>query len=110
MKALAYIPTLAVALVAALFAGGYGNAAVSPNSASGQVPSDVEVRDPAGQRRPVDLVICLDTSGSMTALIDSARAKLWEVINELAQADPTPRLRVGLLTYGSPKLSTADTR
>ncbi|MCH9002383.1 MAG: hypothetical protein IIC02_07395, partial [Planctomycetes bacterium] len=26
--------------------------------------------------RPVDLVICLDTSGSMAALIDSARAKL----------------------------------
>ena len=108
MKALAYIPTLAVALVAALLAGGYGNAAVTPNSASGQVSSDVEVRDPAGQRRPVDLVICLDTSGSMTALIDSARAKLWEVVNELAQADPTPRLRVGLLTYGSPKLSTAQ--
>jgi hypothetical protein len=41
-------------------------------------------------------------------LIDSARAKLWDVVNELATAKPTPLLRVGLLTYGSPKLSTAD--
>lgn len=59
-------------------------------------------------RRPVDLVICLDTSGSMTALIDSARAKLWDIVNELAQAKPTPRLRVGLLTYGSPSNSRGE--
>ena len=64
--------------------------------------------DPSDQRRPVDLVVCLDTSGSMTQLIDSARAKLWDVVNELALAKPTPLLRVGLLTYGSPKLSTAE--
>jgi len=62
--------------------------------------------DPTPQRRDVDLVICLDTSGSMTALIDSARAKLWDIVNEIARARPTPRLRVGLLTYGSPNLST----
>ncbi len=58
-------------------------------------------------RRPVDLVICLDTSGSMTDLIDSARARLWDIVSELALAKPTPHLRVGLLTYGSPTLSTA---
>ena len=40
------------------------------------------------EARPVDLVIALDTSGSMTQLIDSARAKLWEVVNELALAKP----------------------
>ncbi len=69
----------------------------------------VSVPDPRPHEAkiPVDLVICLDTSGSMTQLIDSARAKLWDVVNELAQAKPTPDLRVGLLTYGSPSLSTA---
>ncbi len=59
------------------------------------------------ERRPIDLVICLDTSGSMTALIDSARAKLWDIVHQLAKAKPTPQLRVGLLTYGSPNVSTA---
>lgn len=64
---------------------------------------------PLPDTRPVDLVICLDTSGSMTALIDSARAKLWDIVNQLASARPTPRLRVGLLTYGTPDNSTAET-
>ncbi len=56
--------------------------------------------------RPVDLVICLDTSGSMQGLIDTARAKLWDVVNELVSIEPNARLRVGLLTYGSPHNST----
>ena len=52
--------------------------------------------------KPIDLVLCLDTSGSMQGLIDAARTKMWEVVNELARARPTPSLRVALLTYGSP--------
>lgn len=59
-------------------------------------------------RQPIDLVICLDTSGSMTGLIDSARGRLWEIVSTLSKAKPTPRLRVGLLTYGSPRVSSAS--
>jgi hypothetical protein len=55
------------------------------------------------QKRHVDLVIALDISGSMDGLIDSARQKLWDVTNLLAQAKPTPVLRVGLVSYGSPQ-------
>lgn len=51
--------------------------------------------------RPIDLAICLDTSGSMSGLIDAARQKLWEIVNDLALAEPTPELRVALLTYGN---------
>jgi len=61
----------------------------------------------ACERRPIDLVICLDTSGSMEALIDSARARLWDIVTSLSSARPMPELRVGLLTYGSPSRSTA---
>jgi Mg-chelatase subunit ChlD len=53
------------------------------------------------QRRTVDLVICLDTSGSMKGLLDSARRKIWTIVNDLALAKPTPRLRVALLTFGN---------
>jgi len=60
-----------------------------------------------GVRRPIDLVICLDTSGSMEGLLDSARARLWDIVNSLSQAKPTPILRVGLLTYGSPSNASA---
>lgn len=50
--------------------------------------------------RPVDVVICLDTSGSMQQLIDACRRKLWDLCSVLAQARPAPRLRVALLSYG----------
>ena len=51
--------------------------------------------------RAVDVVIVLDTSGSMEDLIDAARARVWDVIAELARMKPTPELRVGLLTFGT---------
>jgi von Willebrand factor type A domain len=49
----------------------------------------------------IELVICLDTSNSMDGLIDSAKRKLWEIVNELAKAKPTPNLQVGLFSYGN---------
>lgn len=55
----------------------------------------------AAEPRPVDLAICLDTSGSMSGLIESAKQKLWAIVNDLALAQPAPRLRVALLTYGN---------
>ena len=103
MKAKMLIPAVSVAGLAVVVA-----AAVSPPPTTPRVSPDPVVIDPVGERRPVDLVVCLDTSGSMTQLIDSARAKLWDVVNELATAKPTPLLRVGLLTYGSPNNSTAQ--
>ncbi len=58
-------------------------------------------KTPVVAPHPVDLVICLDTSGSMDGLIDAARQKLWSIVNDLALAQPPPRLRVALLTYGN---------
>jgi len=52
-------------------------------------------------RRTVELAICLDTSGSMNGLIEAAKLKLWDIVNDLALATPTPRLRVALLTFGN---------
>jgi Mg-chelatase subunit ChlD len=57
--------------------------------------------------RPVDLVIALDTSGSMSGLIDSTRAQIWDIVNEMMRAKPTPNLRVGLVTFGSPDAAGA---
>ena len=57
----------------------------------------------AEEQRTVDIAICLDTSGSISGLINSARQKLWQIVSELATAKPEPRLRVALLTYGTPR-------
>jgi len=56
----------------------------------------------AAARRDVDLVIALDVSGSMEGLIESAKQRLWDITNELAEARPVPALRVAILTYGRP--------
>jgi von Willebrand factor type A domain len=49
----------------------------------------------------VDVVICLDVSNSMDGLIASAKVKLWDIVNDMARIKPTPRLRVGLYSYGN---------
>ncbi|MBA4065001.1 MAG: hypothetical protein C0501_15070 [Isosphaera sp.] len=48
----------------------------------------------------IDLVLCLDISGSMNGLVDSAKLRLWDIVNELARLKPTPNLRVALYSYG----------
>ena len=55
---------------------------------------------PAEKAKTIDLVLCLDVSNSMDGLIDSAKLKLWDVVNELAKVKPTPNLRVSLYSYG----------
>ena len=64
------------------------------------VSAQVATAAAAEKPKDVDLVICLDVSGSMNGLIDSAKVKLWDVVNELAKVKPTPNLRVGLYSYG----------
>lgn len=49
----------------------------------------------------IDIVICLDTSNSMDGLIGSAKAKLWDIVNDMAKIKPAPNLRVGLYSYGN---------
>ncbi len=60
------------------------------------------------ERRHVDLAICLDTSGSMRGLLDSARQSIWAIVNDLALAKPAPRLRIALLTFGNDGHSKAN--
>ena len=62
----------------------------------------------AQEQRHVDLAICLDTSGSMRGLIDSARQSIWSIVNDLALAKPAPKLRIALLTYGNDGHSSAN--
>jgi hypothetical protein len=47
----------------------------------------------------VDLVFALDTTGSMSGLIEGAKQKIWSIASFVARAQPTPELRVGLVAY-----------
>ena len=66
------------------------------------VPAFAEDAKPAkpAEGKAIDLVLCLDVSGSMNGLIDSAKIKLWDIVNEMARLKPTPNLRVSLYSYG----------
>ena len=88
-------PILLAALGGALLA--QGPIPIAPLSA--RPPAGAAV---AGASRAIDLVICLDVSGSMSGLINAARQNLWAVVNDLATLQPAPDLRVALLTYGNP--------
>lgn len=65
------------------------------------VKKDPELMAEAAKYCNVDLVLCLDTSNSMDDLIDSAKIQLWSIVNSLGKADPPPKLRVALYSYGN---------
>ena len=52
-------------------------------------------------RSRVDVVFCIDRSGSMQDVIETAKQKVWSIVTEIAKGKPTPVLRIGLIGYGS---------
>ena len=64
--------------------------------------------DPAPK---IEMAILLDTSGSMSGLINQARSQIWKVVNEFASATQDgkpPVLHVALYEYGKSSLPAKD--
>lgn len=55
------------------------------------------VANPA--RPKIEVVFALDTTGSMGGLIQAAREKIWSVATTMAQGQPAPEIRMGLVAY-----------
>jgi len=53
----------------------------------------------ASQNPKVDVVFVLDTTGSMSGLIQTAKEKIWSIASTMASAQPTPEIRIGLVAY-----------
>lgn len=47
----------------------------------------------------IEVVFVLDTTGSMSGLIEAAKEKIWSIASSMAQADPAPVIRMGLVAY-----------
>ncbi len=47
----------------------------------------------------IEVAFVLDTTGSMSGLIEGAKQKIWSIANEMASGQPAPEIRVGLLGY-----------
>lgn len=53
----------------------------------------------ASQNPKIDIVFVLDTTGSMSGLIQTAKEKIWSIATTMASAQPTPEIRIGLVGY-----------
>ncbi len=60
------------------------------------VPGLVAVSSPTPR---VEVVFCLDTTGSMGGLIEGAKQKIWSISNQIVGGSPTPDLYIGLVGY-----------
>lgn len=97
---------LGMALCASLLTTACGRnappVAYAPESARRPVApreaAPVVVAAPAA-RPKIEVVFALDTTGSMSDLIEGAKQKIWAIADELASADPSPELRIGLVAY-----------
>jgi len=88
-------------LAAALVALTGGTIALYPEPpASVQQPLPLQHPVQALQGRPrIEAVFVLDTTGSMSGLIQTAKEKIWSIASSMAQADPAPEIRIGLVAY-----------
>ena len=54
---------------------------------------------PAPSAARIEVAFVLDTTGSMAGLIDGAKQKIWSIANQLAGAQGSPGIRLGLIGY-----------
>jgi Mg-chelatase subunit ChlD len=73
-----------VALVATLFA-------FAPLATAQEARKD--------ERPRVEVVFCLDTTGSMSGLINAAKQKIWSISNQISSGTPSPIVKIGLVAY-----------
>jgi len=65
---------------------------------SGTTPPLVP-ESPANARPQIEVAFVLDTTGSMSGLIEAAKEKIWSIASTLASAQPTPEIKMGLIAY-----------
>jgi Mg-chelatase subunit ChlD len=55
--------------------------------------------DTSEQTHTIEAVFVLDTTGSMSGLIEGAKQKIWSLANEMAQSSQKTQIRFGLIGY-----------
>ncbi|MEO0733043.1 MAG: hypothetical protein AAFZ52_09420, partial [Bacteroidota bacterium] len=78
----------------------YGRS-TEPDPAPAAAPTAV---GSSAAKNKIQIAFLLDTSSSMDGLIDQAKARLWNILNELLKAErdgETPDIEVALYQYGN---------
>jgi Mg-chelatase subunit ChlD len=63
------------------------------------VKPEVPPQPVPAERPRIDVVFALDTTGSMAGLIQAAKEKIWSIASSMAQGQPAPEIRIGLVAY-----------
>lgn len=56
-------------------------------------------QQPQGAQPQIEVVFVLDTTGSMSGLLEGAKRKIFSIASRIAQGRPTPKLKVGVVAY-----------
>ncbi len=51
------------------------------------------------QRPRIDVVFVVDTTGSMSGLLEGAKQTIWSIANRLSSGEPRPDIRIGLVAF-----------
>jgi Mg-chelatase subunit ChlD len=54
---------------------------------------------PAAVKPKVEVVFVLDSTGSMSGLIEGAKQKIWAIANSIVAQKPAPEVKIGLISY-----------
>ncbi|MFL5344917.1 MAG: VWA domain-containing protein [Hyalangium sp.] len=97
-------PVLAAALATVTLAAplAFAEAPTPPSAPKQEQPAQEKPSQEAAQKesRPqIEVVFVLDTTGSMSGLIEGAKQKIFSIASRIATGKPTPRLKVGLVAY-----------
>jgi uncharacterized protein YegL len=63
------------------------------------IDSSATVKPPIPQGQKIEVVFVLDTTSSMSGLIETAKEKIWSIATTLAQAEQTPEIHMGLVAF-----------
>ncbi|PWQ93752.1 vWA domain-containing protein [Leucothrix arctica] len=64
------------------------------------MPQVAPIKIPSVITQPkIEVVFVLDTTGSMSGLINAAKEKIWSIASTMAQAQTAPEIKMGLVAY-----------
>lgn len=78
-----------------------GAIALAPaTTAAPTAPAPLPAVAPVVLEQPrIEAVFVLDTTGSMSGMIQAAKDQIWSIASTMARAQPAPELRIGLVAY-----------
>jgi hypothetical protein len=59
-------------------------------------------------RHSIEVVFCLDLSGSTNGLLDDVRERIWEVVNQVNSYRPAPEFRIGIVGFSRPSFGAKN--